>query len=261
MIDGKNKINVVVDHENKLHVLYDENNCRLQIPESIAIILDGNGRYAKKHNIPRPLGHKAGCETLEIILEEAVKIGVKFLTVYAFSTENWKRSTDEINALFDLFFIYLDKVYKKAIDNNIKINFIGNIYEFPQKIYNECEKLMKDTENLNRMTFTIAFNYGGRDEILRTFKKIYKNNIDIEKISVNDISNNLDTYNIKDPDLLIRTSGEYRISNFLLWQLAYTELYFTNVLWPEFTIEEFYKSIVEFNKRERRFGGRTENNK
>lgn len=249
-------IKVIENAEEKVFELYTLDNKKLTVPESVAIILDGNGRYAKKKNLPTSLGHKAGCETLEVILEEAVKIGVKFLTVYAFSTENWKRSDEEINSLFDLFYIYLDKVYKKAIDNNVKINFIGDIYRFPEKIYHECERLMNDTKKFNRMCFSIAFNYGSRDEILRAVKKICKSNLDIDKLTIEDISSNLDTYNLKDPDLLIRTSGECRISNFLLWQIAYSELYFTDVLWPEFSIDEFYKSIIEYNNRERRYGGR-----
>ena len=250
------KVTAIADVENNIYRLYDANNNLLAIPESIAIILDGNGRYAKRHNLPRALGHKKGCETLEVILEESVRIGVKFLTVYAFSTENWKRSREEINALFDLFFLYLEKVYKKAIENNVKIYFIGKIEEFPDNIYNECKKLMNDTKDFTRMTFTIAFNYGSRDEILRAIKKIDNDKVNVQDLTEKDINKYLDTNIVKDPDLLIRTSGECRISNFLLWQIAYSELYFTDVLWPEFTVEEFYKSILSFNKRERRFGGR-----
>lgn len=228
----------------------------MNVPESIAIILDGNGRYAKKHSISTSFGHKAGCETLEVILEECVRLGVKYLTVYAFSTENWKRSKDEINALFDLFFIYLGKIEKKAIENNVKINFIGNIYGFPEKIYKECERLMNITKDNNRTVFSIAFNYGSRDEIVRTIKKMHKNNFDFSKLTEDEFSKNLDTNSIKDPDLLIRTSGELRLSNFLLWQIAYSEIYITDVLWPEFNKDELYKAIESYNKRERRYGAR-----
>lgn len=250
------KIHSVAYNEHNIYYLYDDNNVKINVPESIAIILDGNGRYAKIHNISVAEGHKAGCIALENILEESVKIGVKFLTVYAFSTENWKRSELEINSLFELFFIYLNKIEKKALENNVKISFIGDIYKFPENLYKECERLIDISKNCTGLNFVIAFNYGSRDEILRAVKKIKSQNIDINNLTVDDISKNLDTYNIKDPDLLIRTSGEIRLSNFLLWQLAYSEMYFTDTLWPDFSIEEYYKAIYEYNKRDRRFGGR-----
>lgn len=250
------KIYSVADNEHNIYYLYDDNNVKINVPESIAIILDGNGRYAKIHNISVAEGHKAGCIALENILEESVKIGVKFLTVYAFSTENWKRSELEINSLFELFFIYLNKIEKKALENNVKISFIGDIYKFPENLYKECERLIDISKNCTGLNFVIAFNYGSRDEILRAVKKIKSQNIDINNLTIDDISKNLDTYNIKDPDLLIRTSGEIRLSNFLLWQLAYSEMYFTDTLWPDFSIEEYYKAIYEYNKRDRRFGGR-----
>ncbi len=252
------KIKTVPDNDNNIYLLYDENNNIISIPESIAIILDGNGRYAKKKKMPRELGHKAGCEALEVILEEAVRIGVKFLTVYAFSTENWKRSETEINALFNLFFLYLGKIEEKATKNNVKISFIGDIYKFPKNLYDECDRLMNITKNNNRCVFSIAFNYGSRDEIVRTIKRLNSEHFDFSKITEIDISDNLDTKNIKDPDLLIRTSGEFRLSNFLLWQIAYSEIYISDVLWPEFTKEEFYKAIISYNNRDRRFGGRKE---
>lgn len=248
----------VSDNANNRYLLYDENDNIINIPESIAIILDGNGRYAKKKGLPRELGHKAGCEALEVILEEAVSIGVKYLTVYAFSTENWKRSENEINALFNLFFLYLGKIEEKAIKNNVKVNFIGDIYKFPKKLYTECERLINITKDNTRCVFSIAFNYGSRDEIVRTIKKMASNDFDFNNLTEKDITNNLDTKDIKDPDLLIRTSGEFRLSNFLLWQIAYSEIYITNVLWPEFDKEEFYKALIDYNKRDRRFGGRKE---
>lgn len=228
----------------------------VNVPESIAIILDGNGRYAKKNNLPRALGHKAGCEALEVILEETVRLKIRWLTVYAFSTENWKRSSEEINSLFDLFFLYLGKIEEKALANNVKVNFIGDINKFPEKLSRECYRLMDLTKNNNRCVFSIAFNYGSRDEIVRCIKKLDSSGFDLKELSEEIISNNLDTQFIKDPDLLIRTSGEYRISNFLLWQIAYSEIYFTEVLWPEFDKVEFYKAIIDYNFRERRFGGR-----
>lgn len=252
------KIKVLPDNDNNIYLLYDENDNKINIPESIAIILDGNGRYAKKKGLPRELGHKAGCEALEVILEESVRIGVKYLTVYAFSTENWKRSENEINALFKLFFLYLNKIAEKATKNDVKVSFIGDIYKFPKKLYEECERLTSITKDNKRCVFSIAFNYGSRDEIVRTIKKMASNNFDFNNLKEEDISNNLDTKDIKDPDLLIRTSGELRLSNFLLWQIAYSEIYITDVLWPEFTIDEFYKAIVSYNNRDRRFGGRKE---
>ena len=253
-----NKIKVVPDNNNSIYLLYDENDNIINIPESVAIILDGNGRYAEKKGIPRELGHKAGCEALEIILEESVRIGIKYLTVYAFSTENWKRSETEINALFKLFFLYLNKIEEKAIKNDVKVSFIGNIYKFPRRLYEECDRLSNITKDNKRCVFSIAFNYGSRDEIVRTIKKMASSNFNFNNLSEDDISNNLDTKDIKDPDLLIRTSGEFRLSNFLLWQIAYSEIYITSVMWPEFDKKEFYKAIISYNNRERRFGGRKE---
>ena len=250
------KITKIADNDANVFRLYDQNNNIINIPESIAIILDGNGRYAEKNGLKRADGHKAGCVALENILEESVRIGVMFLTVYAFSTENWKRSKDEINSLFDLFFIYLNRIYSKAIENNVKVSFIGDIYRFPKKLSDECEKLMKNTCNNTRLTFSIAFNYGSRDEIVRAVKRMMHENIEIDDLTESTFSKYLDTKDIKDPDLLIRTSGELRLSNFLLWQIAYSELYFADVLWPEFTIEEYYKAIISFNMRNRRYGGR-----
>lgn len=227
----------------------------IKIPQSIAIILDGNGRYAKKNNMPVTLGHKAGCDNLEIILEESVRLGVKYLYVYAFSTENWKRSEEEKNGLFDLFFVYLNKIKKKAIDNKICCDFIGDLSKFSDKIQKSCKELKDLTKSFDRLHFIIAFNYGARDEIVRAVNKIIAD--DIKTVDEKLISSYLDTSKFKDPDLLIRTSGEMRISNFLLWQIAYTEIYITDVLWPEFDINEYHKAIIVYNNRERRYGGRT----
>lgn len=250
-------IKSIPDNDKHIYHLYDSDNNELIIPNSIAIILDGNGRFAKKNSLPVSGGHRQGCIALENILEESVRIGVKYLTVYAFSTENWKRSESEINSLFDLFFLYLNKIEKKSLENNVRIRFIGDIYKFPENLYSKCEHLIQVTKNNTGLVFVIAFNYGSRDEILRAFKKISKKNVDFDTLSVDDISDSLDTSGIMDPDLLIRTSGEQRLSNFLLWQSAYSELYFTNTLWPEFTIEEYHKAIFDYNSRERRYGGRT----
>ena len=253
-------IKTIEDDDNRIVSLYYDDK-KIVVPESLAIILDGNGRYAKKHNLSREIGHKMGCEALEVILEESVRLNIKYLTVYAFSTENWKRSEEEINALFNLFFIYLNKVHEKAIKNNVRINFIGDIEKFPKKLSDSCKKLMNDTKDFNRQVFSIAFNYGSRDEIIRAIKKMYSDKVDIDNLSESTFSKYLDTYDIKDPDLLIRTSGECRLSNFLLWQVAYSEMYFTDVLWPEFNKMELYKAIISYNNRERRFGGRLDRSK
>ena len=226
----------------------------LKVPESVAIILDGNGRYAKKNNLALYFGHKAGCDNLEVILEETVRLNIKYLTVYAFSTENWKRSENEINDLFKLFDMYLNRIRVKAIKNEVRVNFIGDLNKFNDKIKKSCEDLIKDTKDFNKCIFTIAFNYGSRDEIVRAVNNIIKDGV--KSVDENIFSSYLDTKNIKDPDLLIRTSGEFRLSNFLLWQIAYSEIYITDVLWPEFSIDEYHKAIESYSNRERRFGGR-----
>ena len=248
------KIRAVPDETNTYYILFDENDNKVCVPESVAIILDGNGRYAEKKGISRAEGHRAGCTALESILEESVRINVKFLTVYAFSTENWKRSETEINALFDLFFLYLDKISKKAKENNVRVNFIGDIYKFPDRLYKQCEKLMHDTKDNDRMVFSIAFNYGSRDEMVRAMRRMYADVDDPSEITEERFRSYLDTADIPDPDLLIRTSGEQRLSNFLLWQLAYAEFYFTPVDWPDFTEKELKKAVDTYRHRNRRYG-------
>lgn len=230
------------------------------IPSHVAIILDGNGRWAAKKNLPRAMGHKTGCETLEQIVEDAARIGLDYLTVYGFSTENWKRSEQEVSALMKLFRFYMVKLIKVANDNNVKVKMIGDKSRFATDIIEGIDKLVESTKNNTGMTFIFAVNYGGRDEIVRAVRKIaatYKHDdLDISDIEECTISSYLDTAEIPDPDLLIRTSGELRISNFLLWQIAYSEIYITDVLWPDFNKTELLKAIVDYNKRERRFGGR-----
>lgn len=228
------------------------------VPKSIAIIMDGNGRYAAKKNMPRALGHKAGCDNLEIILEECVRLDVKFLTVYAFSTENWSRSESEINALMELFKLYLPRIKEKAKKNNVRVKFIGMIDKFEKDVYDGCLDLINETKDMTGTTFVIALNYGGRDEIIRAVNKICNDFKNREDLIINEKSfeQYLDTKDMDNPDLVIRTSGEKRISNFLLWQSAYSEYYFTDLFWPEFNIEELHKAIIDYNKRERRFGGR-----
>ena len=232
----------------------------LVIPKSIAIILDGNGRWAEKRNLPRAMGHKAGCETLEKTVEDCVRLGVECLTVYAFSTENWKRSALEVGALMKLLRFYMVKLIDVANKNNVKAVMIGDESRFEPDIRKGIKKLIEATKNNTGMVFAFAINYGGRDEIKRAVEKIV-DDVESGKISKSDISEELissylDTKDLPDPDLLIRTSGELRVSNFLLWQIAYSEFYITDTLWPDFDKEELLKAIESYSHRQRRFGGR-----
>ena len=232
----------------------------LVIPKSIAIILDGNGRWAEKRNLPRAMGHKAGCETLEKTVEDCVRLGVECLTVYAFSTENWKRSALEVGALMKLLRFYMVKLIDVANKNNVKAVMIGDESRFEPDIRKGIKKLIEATKNNTGMVFAFAINYGGRDEIKRAVENI-ADDVESGKISKSDISEELissylDTKNLPDPDLLIRTSGELRVSNLLLWQIAYSEFYITDTLWPDFDKEELLKAIESYSHRQRRFGGR-----
>jgi len=232
----------------------------LNIPKHIAIILDGNGRWATSRKLPRALGHKAGCETLEKTVEDCARLGVDYLTVYGFSTENWKRSAEEVGALMQLFKLYMVKLLKVTKDNNVKAKMIGDRTRFDSEIIKGINKLEHETQGNTGMTFVFAVNYGARDEITRAFKNMlikYDNKeFDINSVDIEFISDNLDTSGIPDPELLIRTSGEFRISNFLLWQIAYSEIYITDVLWPDFDMSTLEDAIISYNHRERRFGGR-----
>ena len=232
----------------------------LVIPKSIAIILDGNGRWAERRNLPRAMGHKAGCETLEKTVEDCVRLGVECLTVYAFSTENWKRSALEVGALMKLLRFYMVKLIDVANRNNVKAVMIGDESRFEPDIRKGIKKLIEATKNNTGMIFAFAINYGGRDEIKRAVENI-ADDVESGKISKSDISEELissylDTKDLPDPDLLIRTSGELRVSNFLLWQIAYSEFYITDTLWPDFDKEELLKAIESYSHRQRRFGGR-----
>lgn len=232
----------------------------LVIPKSIAIILDGNGRWAERRNLPRAMGHKAGCETLEKTVEDCVRLGVECLTVYAFSTENWKRSALEVGALMKLLRFYMVKLIDVANKNNVKAVMIGDESRFEPDIRKGIKKLIEATKNNTGMVFAFAINYGGRDEIKRAVENII-DDVESGKISKCDISEELissylDTKDLPDPDLLIRTSGELRVSNFLLWQIAYSEFYITDTLWPDFDKEELLKAIESYSHRQRRFGGR-----
>ena len=234
----------------------DINTDNLIIPKHIAIILDGNGRWAKKRLLPRAMGHKVGCETLEKIVEDCARLGVSYLTVYGFSTENWKRSEEEVSALMNLFRLYMRKLMEVANNNNVLVKMIGDKSKFAADIIEGIDKLVDSTKNNTGMVFTFAVNYGSRDEIKRAISNIISDNIKAEDISEELISSYLDTAGTPDPDLLIRTSGEFRISNYLLWQIAYSEIYITDTLWPDFNKNELIKAIENYNHRERRFGGR-----
>ncbi len=230
-----------------------------KIPNHIAIIMDGNGRWAKKRNLPRIFGHKEGAKSVREITQACVKLGVRYLTLYAFSTENWKRPKNEIKFLMRLLKEYLNNERKTLIKNNIRFKVIGNRNKLARDIIKKIEETEELTQKNTSLTLIIALNYGSRDEIINAVNEIIKDikngKLVKEKISENIFKNYLYTKDIPDPDLLIRTSGEMRISNFLLWQIAYTELYVTKTLWPDFKAKDLMKAIYEFNKRERRFGG------
>ena len=224
----------------------------------IAIIMDGNGRWAKKRGMPRTLGHKKGAENVVKITRAMKESGVKYLTLYAFSTENWQRSKDEVDALMQLLNEYLDKELKEIMDNNVRIVFIGERYMLSDSIQAKMAFLEKESEKNTDLTLCIALSYGSRQEILSAVKKIAakvkEGSMDISQITQDVFSEELYTKEIPDPDVLIRTSGEQRISNYLLWQSAYTELFFTNTLWPDFGKDELWDNINKFNQRERRYG-------
>lgn len=243
--------------ENTDKIITEETN--LVIPEHVALILDGNGRWAKKRGLPRTAGHKQGCVTVEQTVEDAARLGIKYLTVYGFSTENWKRSVEEVGALMQLFRYYLKRLLKIAKSNNVRVKMIGDRTRFDRDIIEGIDTLERETKNNTGMTFVIAVNYGGRDEITRAIRRMMadckEGCLDSGSVTEQVVSSYLDTADIPDPDLLIRTSGEIRLSNYLLWQLAYSEIVVTDCLWPDFNKEELLKAIAQYNKRDRRFGG------
>lgn len=228
------------------------------LPEHVAIIMDGNRRWAKKNNLNTPQGHKEGAENLKRIAKFANKIGIKYLTVYAFSTENWKRSQEEVGAIMKLLKFYLLDFFNWS-DENIKINVLGRIAELPKDLKDQIHKIEEKTKNNTGLVLNICFNYGGRDEIVTATKniaqKVLDGELNIEDINERLFSDYLYTANQPDPDLLIRTSGEERISNFLPWQISYSEFVFTDKFWPEYNEQEFLNSIQIYQKRTRRFGG------
>ena len=232
------------------------------IPNHIAIIMDGNGRWANKKGESRDYGHKAGRKSVKKTVEACTELGVKNLTLFAFSTENWNRPKLEIDLLMKLLLLSLNQELKNLNKNNIRFKTIGNLDKLPKKVSSYLNKVTKETKNNNRMTLTLALSYGSREEMITVMKKIgdkVKNNlISLKNIDESLINQHLYTHYLPDVDLLIRTSGEKRISNFLLWQIAYAELYFTKKFWPDFSKEDLYEAIINFQKRQRRFGQTSE---
>ena len=238
-------------------MIFQNNQEQRSLPRHIAIILDGNGRWAASHALPRALGHKKGCETLEQTVEDCARLGIEYLTVYGFSTENWKRSEEEVGALMQLF-----RFYTVANANNVRAKMIGERSRFPEDIQKGIRELEESTGSNTGMLFSFAVNYGGRDEMIRAIRRMATETSAAElpeklsHLTEEEFSRYLDTAGTPDPDLVIRTSGEFRTSNFLLWQSAYAEYYISSVYWPDFNLEELQKAIESYQKRERRFGGR-----
>ncbi|QNK62071.1 isoprenyl transferase [Pedobacter sp. PAMC26386] len=229
-----------------------------RLPEHIAIIMDGNGRWAKNQGKFRSFGHESGVISVKDIVEGCADIGVKYLTIYAFSTENWNRPIDEVNALMELLIATINNETDTLNKNNIRLNAIGDIASLPQKCIDDLKSAMEKTAGNTTCTLTLALSYSAKWEILEAAKKIallvQEGKIKVDEIDETQFSTQLTTVNMPDPELMIRTSGEHRVSNFLLWQMAYSELYFTETLWPDFRREDLFEAIVDYQKRERRFG-------
>ena len=246
--------------QNKMDVLNKIDTTNL--PKHLSIIMDGNGRWAKQKGLLRAMGHENGTKSVKATIEACAKLGIEFLTLYAFSTENWNRPKLEVETLMKLLVNSLKKELQTLKDNNIKLNAIGNLEKLPKSAQKELLDVIEATKDNSRMTLTLALSYGSREEIVNAVRNIshkVKNNIiSIDTIDDSIINEHLYTQNLPDVDLLIRTSGEHRISNFLLWQIAYAELYFTDVLWPDFKEHHLYEAILSYQKRERRFGKTSE---
>jgi undecaprenyl diphosphate synthase len=232
------------------------------LPKHLAIIMDGNGRWAKQQGLLRVMGHENGPKSVRQVVEASAKLGIQNLTLYAFSTENWNRPKFEVDTLMNLLIKSLKKELPTLLENNIKLNTIGNLDKLPKNAQSELLEVLNKTKENNRMTLTLALSYGSREELISAVKaisdKVKNNIISTETIDESIINQHLYTHNLPEVDLLIRTSGEHRISNFLLWQIAYAELYFTDVLWPDFTENHLYEAIISYQKRERRFGKTSE---
>jgi undecaprenyl diphosphate synthase len=231
---------------------------RNRLPNHVAVIMDGNGRWAKRRGLPRIMGHQRGVDALKNLLRCCKDWGVAALTAYAFSTENWGRPLEEVEFLMTLFERVLRREIKEMMEENVRIRFVGDLGRLPESLQEEIARSMKETENNNGIDFTIATNYGGRQEIIQACKaiaqEVAQGNLELDSIDETVIANHLYTVGLSDPDLLIRTSGEMRLSNFLLWQMAYAEIYVTDTLWPDFDRLEFHKALLAYQKRDRRFG-------
>jgi len=249
----------IFQSKNKTGVIPEEIKLDYQkMPKHIAIIMDGNGRWAKERNLPRTMGHKAGVETIRPIVKECSRLGVEYLTLYAFSTENWKRPQDEVDAIMNLLVQYLVKEFEELNKNNVVINSIGETMKLPEQCREELNKAYEKTKNNTGLTLNLALNYGGRYDLLQAFKgimkEVHEGKINESEIDEQTISDHLFTAGMPDPDIIIRPSGELRLSNFLLWQCAYSELWFSDINWPDFKKEDLQKSIYNFQMRDRRFG-------
>lgn len=232
---------------------------RERIPQHVAIVMDGNGRWAKLRGKPRLFGHNAGMEALKEIVKRSDVLGVKYLTVYAFSTENWKRPIEEVSGIFKLLIVYMERELDELHANNVKVNIFGDYSKLPKASIDALETALNKTKNNTGLVFNIALNYGGRDEIMRSVRHLAADvrdgKLDPEELTEDMLGAGLYTGGMVDPEVIIRTSGELRLSNFLLWQSAYSEFVFTDVLWPDFTPEEYERCIAEFQGRKRRYGG------
>lgn len=230
----------------------------MQIPGHLAIIMDGNGRWAEQRHLPRILGHRKGVETVQTVVDECLKLGVRYLTLYAFSSENWGRPQDEVEALMGLLGSFLKKELPQLQKQGIRLMAIGELDRLPRPVYQILQDIIRKTEKNDRMFLNLALSYGSRNELTRALRslgtEIAAGTLCVEELTEDTIDNALDTAGLPDPDLMIRTSGEMRVSNFLLWQLAYSELYFTDALWPDFSRELLFKAIEEYSNRQRRFG-------
>jgi undecaprenyl diphosphate synthase len=249
-------VKVIINCKNKKDELFDMN----KLPQHLAIIMDGNGRWAKKRGLPRSAGHREGAKAVKRMIASCLNFNIPILTLFAFSTENWKRPKIEINYLLKLFERVLSKEKAGLIKNNIKINFIGRLNDLPNSLNEKMNELSESTRKNNKLILNIAINYGGKAEIIDAIKsitlKIIEGKLNIEEINENTIRDNLYTQNLPDPDLLIRTAGEMRISNFMIWQIAYTELWVTPVFWPDFGENNLIEAIINFQKRVRKYGGK-----